>query len=223
MEQKDKQRRIFERLVFGPFPSNLAKVLYSQDMEENDVIYITGNYRVQEPNLMSPNDPRRYFEHDVILDLVHCGQRVANGKLRNKIVWKETVSIEIKTSVRNVFQSSIDQYLGATRLFFVAAPRKLLPTVVQRYRHHPRKEVIGIIDSDAGQIVVLPQFQCYQQERSDRLHARCYTSEHRFPFCCDTEPYDVHRVEASSMDPPIWIDMDGWQVNSSYWGIIHQG
>ena len=39
-------------------------------------------------------------------------------------------------------------------------------------------------EPDSGEVVVLPQLQAFQKDRCDRLLARCYTSLHRYPFCC---------------------------------------
>ena len=149
--------------------------------------------------------------------LAHCGERVDKGKPRRKIVNKYVISVEIKTTVDDIWKSSIDKYLGATRLFFIAAPKSLLRHLVQRYRSHPRKEVIGIINADSGQVVVLPKYQDFQKDRCDRLLARCYTSEHRFPFCCgDVEPYGIHRIMETDAPAPTWVDRDGLRVNEAY-------
>lgn len=213
----DEQKQIFERLVFGPFPANLAKILYGRRVCPGDQIYVTAGYKVQEPNLTRPDDSRRKFEHDAIMILVQCGERPGKGKTRKKIVNKDIASIEIKTTEGDIYKSEVDQYLGATRLFFYAAPYGLLLPLFDRLMIHPRKEVIGVIDSDAGQVVVLPQFQVYQKDRRDRLLARCYTSEHRFPFCSgDADPYAVHRVAESFFEKPDFVNLCGLRVNSDY-------
>ena len=155
----DRQKQIFEKLGFGPFLANLTTILFLPRKEKGDVFYASANYKVQEPNYTRPDDHRNYFEHDVIMTVVHCGERIDKGRTRRKIVSKFVVSIEIKTSADDIWKSSIDKYLGATRLFFIAAPKHLLRQLVQRYRSHPRKEVIGLVDADTGQVVVLPQLR----------------------------------------------------------------
>ena len=213
----DKQKQIFEKLGFGPFLANLSAILFLPRKEKGDVFYASANYKVQEPNYTRPDDHRNHFEHDVIMTVVHCGERTDKGKTRRKSVNKFVLSIEIKTSVDDIWKSSIDKYLGATRLFFIAAPKSLLRHLIQRYRTHPRKEVIGIIDADSGQVVVLPQYQDFQKDRCDRLLARCYTSEHRYPFCCgDVEPYGIHRVMENDNPAPEWTDCGGLRVNTAY-------
>lgn len=213
----DKQKKIFEKLRFGAFLANLAAILFSPRKEKGDVYYASTNYKVQEPNFTRPDDHLDHFEHDMIVVLAHCGERTYEGKTRRKIVNKYVASVEIKTSFEDIWKSSIDKYLGATRLFFVAAPKRLLPSVIGRYRAHPRKEVIGIIDSDAGEVIVLPQVQDFQKDRCDRLLARCYTSEHRYSFCCtDVEPYAIHRVMETDAPAPAWVDYDGLRVNPAY-------
>lgn len=213
----DKQKKIFERLSYGPFLANLAAILFSPRKEKGDVFYGSANYKVQEPNRTRPDDHLDHFEHDVIMVLAHCGERTFEGRTRRKIVNKVVVSVEIKTSFDDIWKSSIDKYLGATRLFFIAAPRRLLRTVLDRYRGHPRKEVIGIIDSDSGEVVVLPQVQDFQKDRCDRLLARCYTSEHRYPFCCwDRDLYGIHRVMENETPGPQWVDRNGLRVNTNY-------
>ena len=213
----DRQKIIFENLTYGPFPSNLATILFSSRMEKGDVVYVSGNYKIQEPNYILPDDKRDWFEHDIIMMLSVCGERMDRGKLTKKVVNRFFVSVEIKTTERDLFKSTIDQYLGATRLFFLAVPRDLIGAVVGRYRRHPRKEVIGLIDSDAGQVVVLPQVQDFQKDRCDRLLARCYTSTHRYPYCTsDSELYAPHRVVLNGYTAPTWVDFDGLRVNADY-------
>lgn len=213
----DKQKKIFEKLAFGPFLANLAAILFLPRKEEGDVLYASSNYKVQEPNYTHPDVRRSHFEHDVIMTVVQCGERADKGRSRCKIISKYVVSIEIKTSLEDIWKSSIDKYLGATRLFFIAAPKALLPQLIMKYRSHPRKEVIGLIDADAGKIVVLPQYQDYQKDRCDRLLARCYSSEHRYPFCCsDVELYGIHRIRESCASAPDWVDFDGIRVNIAY-------
>lgn len=217
----DSQKQIFEQLVFGPFPSNLAKILYGSCMRPSDQLYVTAGYKVQEPNYTRPDDHRGKFEHDVIMTLVQCGERTSKGRTRKKIVNKDISAIEIKTTDGDIIKSDVEQYLDATRLFFYAAPSALLPPLFDRLVVHPRKEVIGIIDSDAGQVVVLPQFQVFQRDRRDRLIAQCYTSEHRFPFCSgDSDPYGVHRVAESVTEKPDFVNICGLRVNSDYLEIL---
>ena len=127
----DRQKQIFEKLGFGPFLANLTTILFLPRKEKGDVFYASANYKVQEPNYTRPDDHRNYFEHDVIMTVVHCGERIDKGRTRRKIVSKFVVSIEIKTSVDDIWKSSIDKYLGATRLFFIAAPKHLLRQLVQ--------------------------------------------------------------------------------------------
>ena len=213
----DKQKRIFERLSFGPFLANLVTILFLPRREKGDVFYGSANYKVPEPNYTRPDDPRDHFEHDVIMVLAHCGERTYDGRTRRKIVNKYVVSIEIKTSLMDIYRSSIDKYLGATRLFFIAAPRGLLRPVLERYCRHPRKEIIGIIDSDSGEVVVLPQAQDSPKDRCDRLLAHCYTSEHRYPYCSwDRDIYGIHRIMENETPGPEWVDCDGLRVNPKY-------
>ena len=213
----DKQKEIFEKLCFGPFVSNLTSILFSPWKAKGDICYSSANYKVQEPNLTRPDDHRKRFEHDVIMTLVHCGERLDKGRTRKKIVDRYILSIEIKTSVKDIWETSVDKYLGATRLFFIAAPSRLLPAIIERYDKHPRKDLIGIIDADTGEIVALPRLQNFIKDRSDRLLARCYTSEHRYPFCSeDVEPYEIHRVIEIGNPAPEWIDYTGLRVNKNY-------
>ena len=217
----DKQKLIFEKLNFGPFLSNLASILFFPGKEKGDVFYASANYKTQEPNYTRPDDSRNHFEHDVIMTVVHCGERVYNGKPHRKIVNRFVLSIEIKTSTDDIWRSSIDAYLGATRLFFIAAPKALLRQIVLKYRSHPRKEVIGIIDADSGQVVILPQYQEFQKDRCDRLLARCYTSVHGYPFCTgDVEPYCIRRIMEDETSIPKWIDHDGLRINADYRGLF---
>ena len=213
----DNQKIVFEKLLFGTFPSNLATILYSSRMQTGDVIYVSGNYKVQEPNYTLPGDRRDHFEHDVIMILAHCGERTYGERTRRKIVNKDILSIEIKTTQGDLLKKDVCQYLGATRLFFIAVPKELLKPVIDKYRRHPRKEVIGIIDSDRGQIVVMPQFQDFSKARRDRLLSQSHTSEHRYPFCNpDVELHGIHRVMDNGLTKPVFLDFEGLKVNTEY-------
>lgn len=209
----DTQRPIYEQLVFGPLPLNLALTIFPRRRPE-DVFYAVGGYRVKEPNYNLPNAPERYHEHDVIMTMTHFGQIPSGEK---KIFGNVTVSIEIKTTFRDLAESSVDKYLGATPFFFVAVPEILLPAAICRYHDHRLRHQIGLIDSDAGQIVVLPQMQSYQQERQDRLIARRSTSIHQIPQYNDTEPFQLHRVPVLPSASAVTVtDFDGLFVNEDY-------
>lgn len=213
----DRQKKIFEKLSFGSFPANLANILFTPRKKEGDVFYVSANYKVKEPNYTLPDEHLDSFEHDVIMVLAHCGERPDKGKLRSKIVNRFFISIEIKTSFDDIWDSTIDKYLGATRLFFIAAPKNLLHPIIQKYRRHPQKEIIGLIDADSGEVVVLPKPQAFQKDRCDRLLARCYTSVHRYPSCCsDAELYGNHRVMENDSPAPEWLERDRIIVNAAY-------
>lgn len=158
----DKQKRIFEWLSFGPFLANLVTILFSPRKEKGDVFYASANYKVQEPNNTRPDDHRDYFEHDVIMVLAHCGERAYEEKTRRQIVNKYVVSIEIKTSLGDIWKSPIDKYLGATRLFFIAAPRRLLRPVIDKYRGPPAKR------SSASSTQTPARWSSFRRSRTSR-------------------------------------------------------
>lgn len=211
MNKTDTQRPIFEQLVYGPLAANLTEVLYP-DRKAQDIIYSEYAYKVKEP---IPDKENKTIEHDSIVLMLHYGAK-KNGK--ENILDKDVISIEIKSTDRDIQNSSVMKYLGATRLFFIAAPAHLLPSLIHRYFVASRQSshIIGVIDSDTGRIVVLPQFQNYDKERRDRLLAHCYTSVHRIPQYNDTEPFAMHRVSCLPGEPVNWIVVDGVIVNREY-------
>ena len=178
----DKQKVIFDKLVFGPFPGYISSILHDKKYGDA-IIYREGGYKVSEP---LENGKR--VDHDMILLLSKAALRLG------KVQQKDVIGIEIKTSSVDLMKSDVSKYLGATRLYFIAAPQYLLSEVVVRYSEHPKKGFIGIIDSDTGEIVVLPQFQAFSKKRQNTLLSHCYSSSHRIPCLHNTEPYEMARV-----------------------------
>ena len=205
----DAQNNILKELMFGHFPGNLARILYPGRKPE-DITYVEAAYKVKEPNLILPNDKRGNFEHDVILLFHHV---IKNG---TKDLFRDVVSIEIKTTTGDLLKSEVKQYLGATRLFFIAASWDLLPAIICKLHWDPMKQVIGVVDSDTGQIVVLPQFQNNRKDRRDHLLAQCYLSKHRLPAFNDQELFSIHRVRYPRGEEPAWVCKDGLRLNPDY-------
>lgn len=214
MKQTDTQRPIFNQMVCGPLSANLAEILYP-DRRLQDTIISNYAYKVKEPpHGMEKKD----IEHDVILLMFRYGIKGKKGKLEEGIIEKDVISIEIKTTASDVKKSSVEKYLGATRMFFVAAPVSLLPVIINKYYVLSRKNshIIGLIDSDTGQVVVRPQFQIRNMVRQDHLLAHCYTSVHRIPMNSDTRLFSPHQVSCLPEKTVTWIDIDGLKVNWDY-------
>lgn len=220
MNKTDTQRTIFEQLVYGPLAADLTQVLYT-NRKAQDSFYVEFAYKVKEP---LPDKGDAMIEHDSIMLLLRYGVKVKkrkNGKENTEtmtILDKDVISIEIKSTESDIQKSSVAKYLGATRLFFIAAPANLLRTIIDKYYVASRQfsHIIGLIDSDAGRIVVLPQFQNFDRDRRDRLLSHCYTSVHRIPQYNDTEPFAMHRVSCLPGEKVNWIDVDGVKVNMDY-------
>lgn len=210
MNKTDTQRTIFEQLVYGPLAANLTEVLYP-NRRSQDSFFCEYAYKVKEP---LPDKGDTKIEHDSILLMLHYGVKKNKGNILNK----DVISIEIKSTERDIHKSSVVKYLGATRLFFIAAPANLLRTIIDKYYVASRQfsHIIGLIDSDAGRIVVLPQFQSFDKDRRYRLLSHCYTSVHRIPQYNDTEPFAMHRVSCLPGEKVNWIDVDGVKVNMDY-------
>lgn len=214
----DTQRPLFERLVFGPFPLNLAYTLFPRRKPE-DTFYCRAGYKVREPNYNNPDAPEKAHEHDVVLTLTHFGTAPDGNK---KIFGKITASIEIKTTVGDVFDSDVDKYFGATPVFFVLGPPHILTAVICKYHDHERKHLIGMIDSDTGQIVVLPHLQSYHQDRQDRLLSQESTSIHNIPEYNDTGPFSLRRLTVYPVKPLVLMDFDGIRVSEDYLDLFRQ-
>ena len=213
----DYQKIIFDKMVFGPLASNMSGILYPYRNPE-DLFYAEYAYKIQEPNLIFPERRETRFEHDVILMLERYGERSG----RKKILQKDIISIEIKSTIGDNIDSDVEKYIGATRLFFIAAPAAILPAVICRYHDNRKKSFIGMIDSDAGQVVVFPQFQNFQKDRQNRLLARCYTSVHRLPTHNDTEPFSLFRVPEIPTKAIKWTEFDGARVNDDYLDLFRE-
>ena len=215
MKQADTQRPVFNRLVFGSLAANLAEILYPE-RREDDTIYYEFAYKVQEP---PPGKGDKKVEHDVILLMLRYGIK---KKGEEGIIDRDVISIEIKTTAKDVNKSSVEKYLGATRMFFIAAPSPLLPVIINKYYVASRRNghVIGLIDSDTGKIVVRPQFQIRNVVRQDHLLAHCYASVHKIPKYNDTEPFSLHRVSCLPGKVVSWVDVAGLKVNREYLGLF---
>lgn len=209
----DTQRPVFEQLVFGPLAANLTEILYP-DRRAQDTIYSEFAYKVREP--LTEKGGKK-IEHDAVILMRRYGPK-KNGK--DDVLKKDVIAFEIKTTAGDVADSSVEKYLGATRLFFIAAPAALLPVIIDKYYVKSRKNshVIGLIDSDTGQVVVRPQFQIRNDDRQDRLLAHCYSSVHRIPKYTDSEPFSVHQVSGLPGEKVTWVDIVGLKVNRKYLG-----
>lgn len=205
----DAQKVILNKLMSGHFPGNMARVLYP-GRKPDDITYVEAAYKVKEPNLSLPNDKRGSFEHDAILLFSHVTK---NG---TKVQFRDIVSIEIKTTTGDLLKSEVKQYLGATRLFFLAAPGNLLPAICCKIHKSPMSQLIGLIDGDTGQIVILPQFQNYRKDRRAHLLSQCYISEHRLPAFNNQELFSVHRVCYPREAEPNWVFKGGLRLNPDY-------
>lgn len=203
----DQQKEIFNSLVFGLFPSYLADILYPR-RSANDIIYREAAYKILERQ--EKGTPS--VEHDAVF----LFYRVSKRSRVWKVMERDAVSIEIKTTKGDIWGSDVTKYLNATRLFFIAAPLKLLPEIIERYHEHSRMDSIGIIDSDSGQIVMMPRYQNYSKSRRDTLLSHCYTSAHRIPFLYDTEPYQMSRVQTGAVRKPKFEVQGGLLVNVEY-------
>ena len=201
----DRQKRIFEELIFGSFPGKMAAQLYP-GRNRREEIYKEGAYKVLEPRKDKPT-----IEHDA---LIHFYQ-VGNWSGKQKVKRRDGVSIEIKTSEDDIWHSDVTKYLGATRLFFIAVPADLLPAIIKRYANHTRRSLIGIINSDSGDIVVMPNYQDNDRARYNTLLAHCYTSAHRIPSLNNTEPFQMSRVHKSNCYFK-YVCLNGLMVNEEY-------
>ena len=217
----DNQKPIFMRLVFGPFASNLARILYPK-LKPEDVVYAEAAYRVKDP-LPFPQRRPSYYEHDAIFLLERFGdKRGKGGAVMRDVLDKDVVSVEIKTSEGDIYKSPADKYIGATNLFFIAAPRGLLRQVIGAYHGHEKRHLIGLIDSGAGRIVVLPQFQRCDRDRRDRILAHCHTSVHRIPEYNNPEPFLKRRVPAPDGGKEKFVYFNGMRVNEEYVGLFRE-
>lgn len=201
----DNQKKIFDELIFGTFPEKMASILYT-GANKKDTIYKEGAYKVLEPR------EGKKIEHDAIIHFYQIGDWGG----RQKVKMRDGIAIEIKTSAGDIWKTDVSKYLGATRLFFIAAPADLVPVIIMRYATHPKRVYIGIINSDSGDIVVLPKFQDIDRGRYNTLLAHCYTSSHRIPLLSDTEPYQMSRVNRWAQCAFDFILQNDLMVNTEY-------
>lgn len=205
----NQQLKIFENLIFGPLCGHLMNILYSLRTETRH-LYREGCYNVMETNQTTKAENR-----DIQFDAIICLSEFEGGQGKKNVHFRKAVAIEIKTSERDIYGSTIDKYLGATPYFFIAVPRSLLEAVIDRYCNHRDMKFIGLIDADNGQIVVMPQQQEYDKLRMFNILGHCYTSIHRYSAYNNIEPYAKARVTQFPREN-VFVEIRGLRVNQLY-------
>ena len=204
----NKQLEIFRNLMFSALCGHLVNTLYKP--KEGELFFREGSYNVSESfHTTKPGDSDIQFDGIICLSQY----KVVNGK--GKVHFRKTIGIEIKTTPHDVERTSIDKYLGAMPFFFVAAPRELLPCVIFRYKFHPLRKYFGLIDTDSGNIVIMPMEQIFEHNRLYNVLAHCYTSVHRYSVYNDTEPFQKARM-TQFPEKIDFVSINGLQVNKEY-------
>ena len=214
----DNQKKYFNRLALGPIPAQIIK--FVADVKPGDVVYSKGAYKTRDPGNSEPRSQKGYCEHDTLLFIEQVGlvQNERRGKIyiREKIKERVIVSVEIKTTVRDLFESDVDKYLGVTDFFFIAAPRELVPAVIRRREIDPEKEHIGVIDSDSDSIVISPLIQETNRQRQDTLVRNAVFSIHECPCYNDVGPYVKRQLSWETVPVPAFQPIESGFLNVAY-------
>ena len=193
--------------MFSSLCGHLCNILYRK--KDDNLYFREACFHVTESSLTTKSGDN--IQYDGVLCLSIYNSHGDGGNVH----YPKTIAIEVKTTARDIKESSIDKYLGSTHYFFLTSPRGLLPYIIMRYRYHPGRRYIGLIDADDGNIVIMPQEQSFDRGRLHNVLAHCYLSVHRYSMYNDTEPFQKARV---SLFPEMieFVNINGLQVNQEY-------
>lgn len=213
-----KEKETFVNLVTGDFPKNLIKNVYPIDPKQS--VFVIAMDEVCEPNRefgkeKSVSPEKSYFRHDVILSLSPGKKERKNGSGFD--YHYRQVSIEIKRDLSDLQRDEkILQYLGAVHYCFLAVPEKMLMDGIDKIRSFGAcAHYVGLINSDNGDIVVMPDSQedIQVRERQDRLLAnmRCNPKWFDEP----EEVYVPHKYYTGQA-PDSFVERDCLLLNRKY-------
>ena len=213
-----KEKETFKKLVMGEFPKNLIKNVYPIDPKQS--VYVIAMDQVCEPNRefgkeKSASSEKSYFRHDVILSLSPGKKERKNGSGFD--YHYRQVSIEIKRDLSDLQRDEkILQYLGAVHYCFLAVPEKmLLESICKIKSFKENKNLVGLINSDTGDIVVMPdsQEEIQVRERQDRLLANMHCNPKWFD---DPEEVYLPHKYYTGQTPDSFVERDGLILNKKY-------
>ena len=213
---------IFTKLVLGEFPKNLIKNVYPVRPKQS--VYVIAMDEVCEPNRdfgkeKTESHGKAYFRHDVVLSLLPGKKERKNGSGFDYHF--RQVSIEIKRSRSDLMRDEkIPQYLGAVHYCFLAVPTNLLSDGIEKIRSFEDCEgLVGLINSDDGDIVIMPdsQEEIQVRERQDRLLANMHCNPKWFD--APEEVYVPHEYH-TGQTPDSFVEKDGFILNKKYMNLL---
>ena len=210
--------KYFKKLVLGELPKNLIRNLYPTNPKQ--LVFAIAMDEVCEPNRDlgkegSVSPEKTLFRHDIILSLLPGKKERRHGSGFD--YQAHHISIEIKNNRKDLSRDNkILQYLGAVEYCFLAVPEKLLLDGVKKIcSFGASKNLVGSINSDNGDIVIMPdpQKEIHVRERQHRLLANMRCN----PKCFDEpdEVYLPHRYE-TGQGPDGFAEKDGLFLNEKY-------
>ena len=212
------RKEIFVKLVMEEFPKNFIKNTYPANPRQS--VYTVAMDEVCEPNREfgkegSVSPEKSYFRHDVILSFLPGGKE----RKKNSVFdyHYRQVSIETKRNISDLRKDvKILQYLGAVHFCFLAVPEKILQNGVDKIRSFKdSKNLVGLINTDIGDIVIMPdsQEEIQVRERQDRLLANIRSN----PKWYD-EPEEVYLPHKyyTGQAPDSFVKSDGLLLNIKY-------
>lgn len=212
------QNEAFKELSTGLFPSVVAEQLFKYHRMGDPFCYDAMD-RVREQNLSQPENNRAYFEHDAVFG-IYRWRSYADKDIQYE---HTTISAEIKTSLRDLLEDKkMNQYLGATPLFFLAVPEELLPAAVSKIQEDPAVgQFKGRIFIETGEIVIMPVKQPFvSHERCARLRGQIHASKKRMPWYDRDGLYQLKPIMDNPYSRPEWEKIDGLLVNTKYRDIV---
>lgn len=216
------EKETFLKLVMGAFPKNLIKNVYPINPKQS--VYVIAMNEVCEPNRDFGKDGvessgKTYFRHDVIMSFQPGKKERVSGSGYDYHF--HLVSIEIKRTLSDLLKDTkIPQYLGAVHYCFLAVPKDMLPDGIEKIRSFDDSEnYVGLINSDNGDIVIMPdsQEEIQVRERQDRLLANMHSNPKWFDSPEDV--YVPHKYY-TGQTPNTFMERDGLLLNKKYNNLV---
>ena len=188
----------------------ISKFVFKIFNPANGKIFARALDRVQEK--MSPKSSKTHIEYDAIIRLLQ-----PHSPNPPEVV---TIAVETKTHLKDLLKDQkLIGYAGSTDYLFLSVPSPLiLDAYEQIVRKYPSfKQYIGICDYEIGSIVVFPERQRADRDRTSKLLSKFMISPKCLPGGNDIYN-DIEIIEDHDADD--FVEYQGLNVNKKYFHYI---
>ncbi len=193
----------FKSLISSKFISKVVSKIFNPTKGK---IFARALDRVQEK--MSPKSSKTHIEYDAIIRLLQ-----PHSPNPPEVV---TIAVETKTHLKDLLNDQkLIGYAGSTDYLFLSVPSTLVlnayEVIVKKYSTF--KQFIGICDYETGTIVIFPERQRADRDRTSKLLSKFMIS----PKCLPGGDYiynDIEIIEDNDADD--FVEYQGLNVNKKY-------